>query len=151
MAATDDLLTCLALERRAYALLCRWEMASSSRDPQFDLLGRLADECDRYRTLLRELCLSHQLAIPPLPELEVEASASFPILIKSALRELLQLLPGLENELTGKDRSQIAQIRHATETQVTMLMTSFPDLSNASARASVLRTPGEERLPGPSD
>ena len=149
MAATDHLLMCLALERRAYALLCRWEMSSCARDPHFDLLGRLADECDRYRHWLRELCLSQRLGIPPQPELRLDSDGAYLTLLTSCLQELIALLPKLESELTGMDRQRVSQIRRAAESQLNTVRDLFSEPSAASQRAPLLQSSAEDRTVSP--
>lgn len=146
MALADDLLSCLALERRLYAILCRWSDSLDDASDVYELLGHLADEADRHRSRLYDVALALHLNPPPLPELELETTASLSDHAKTTLRELLSRLPHLEAELGEPYRSVVRSVREADGVQYQRLLahyaepriTMVPDFLPAEAPRSPL-------------
>lgn len=127
MALADDLLSCLALERRLYAILCRWSDSLDGASDVYDLLGHLADEADRHRSRLYDVALALHLNPPPLPELELEPTASLPDHAKATLRELLSRLPRLEAALGEPHRGVVRAVHEADGVQYQRLVARYPE------------------------
>lgn len=121
MAWTDDLLATLALERRLYAIYCRWEGSSGRESELYELLGHFADQADRHRQWLWDICLSQRLIPPPLPELELEPEASYPAHVLGALHEIELNLARLVHELVGRPREFLERIRREDQAQSTRI------------------------------
>lgn len=133
MAWTDDLLATLALERRLYAIYCRWEGSCGRGSELYELLGRYADQADRHRQWLWDLCLGHRLIPPPLPELELEGEASYPQLVQATLEDLEANLARLHEDLVGRAREFVARIRQDDRQQALQLARLFPVVREAPA------------------
>jgi hypothetical protein len=127
MALAEELLTCLALERRLYAIFCRWAGSVGTDDPTHEQLLRQADACDRHRRWLWELCMHEQITPPPLPELELEPEASYPAHIRASLRELAAHLPRLIAEVSGPDRDRLERLNQEMTSQYEDLVELAPE------------------------
>lgn len=127
MGLSDDLLTCLALERQAYALYGRWS-GSVGRDSRlYEILSRLADQSDRHRASLWDLALRHDVTPPPRFELAGEADAPYVELLKFTLRRSIEALSSLAFDLDGYQRDLVERMRNEDAAQLRQLLILSPE------------------------
>lgn len=133
MGLEDDLLTCLALERQAYALYGRWAAMACADGALCELLGRLADQSDRHRASLWDLCVTHAVAPPPSFEL-VPAPATPPVEhAKATLRRAIAELTRLAAHLAPFERGLVERVRNEDAAQLRQLLILAPESARALA------------------
>lgn len=135
MALDDQLLTCLALERQAYALYCQWAASVGHDGRLSEMLSRLADQTDRHRASLWDLALAHDVTPPPRFELDLDPRGAYMEHAKATLRRAIAELSALAAELDPFGQDLVARMRNEDEAQLRQLLILAPEPAmSASAR-----------------
>jgi len=136
MGLDDDLLTCLALERQAYALYTQWASSVGHDGTLSEMLSRLADQSDRHRASLWDLASAHDVTPPPRFELELDPRGAYVEHAKVTLRRAIAELNSLAEELEPYSRSLVDRMRNEDEAQLRQLLILSPEpgLSTAVGR-----------------
>lgn len=127
MSLEDAMLSCLALERQAYAIYSHWGGTVGRDSTLNELLSRLADQTDRHRASLWDLAASHDLTPPPRFELELVPGEDPIEFAKFTLRQAIKALTALAGALDGHPRGIVERIRNEDEAQLWQLLILAPE------------------------